>query len=89
MHGWPVADRGVRGAHVWIDRDGGTHGAPGADGERYLYRVDGAVLRFAGHGARRCDGCGGTLDASPEDPSTPLPACPLCGRREARSGGVG
>ena len=78
MHGWPVARRNVRGRDVWLDREGRCHAAPGP--ERWLYRVDGDRLAFVGHGARRCAGCGATVEPDPDNPGRPIDPCPLCGR---------
>jgi hypothetical protein len=66
----------VRGAFAWLDAVGRAYGAPG-DG-RALYLVDGEALAFAGHGVRRCAGCGGLIDADP-DTGAKISACPLCG----------
>jgi hypothetical protein len=78
LHGWPVAARAVRASEVWLDREGRCHGAPSRDAPRFLYRAQGSALVFVGHGARRCDGCGVTVDPDPETGGMLYP-CPLCG----------
>jgi hypothetical protein len=78
MHGWPVAVSSVRAAEVWIDREGRCYGAPSPSGGRWLYRLAGAGLDFVGHGARRCAGCGVTVDPDPAS-GEPFAKCPLCG----------
>jgi hypothetical protein len=77
MHGWPVAASSVRAAEVWIDREGRCHAAPA--GGRWLYRLAGDTLEFVGHGARRCAGCGATLEPDAATGRS-LAACPMCGR---------
>lgn len=70
---------------MWIDAEGRCYGFPAAG--RWLYFVArGDGLDFAGHGARRCEGCGVTVSPDP-DTGDPLEACPLC--RHPRSGRVG
>jgi hypothetical protein len=66
----------VRGAFAWLDGAGRAYAAP-ADGRTLYVVANGDRLDFAGHGARRCGGCGAMLDAG-EDGGK-IPACPLCG----------
>lgn len=82
MHGWPVPAGRVSGTFVWLDGEGRCHAAPAVDAPvRWRYSVFGDVLRFDGHGARRCVGCGAELNADADDPARPVPRCPLCGAR--------
>lgn len=67
----------LRGALGWLDNTGRAHSTPGPG--RWLYQRKGDRLEFAGRGARRCDGCGATLDADERD--EPPETCQLCGAR--------
>jgi hypothetical protein len=80
MHGWPVGRSLVRGSQAWIDRTGRCYAKAGKS--RMLYRVDGDTMRFVGHGARQCKGCGVTVNPDPGTGDR-IPVCPLCGAPDA------
>jgi hypothetical protein len=62
-------------AVAWIDNFGRAHEFPGTGRAPYL--LDGGYWRFAGHGFRRCSGCGAFV--APDADGWALDPCPLCG----------